>query len=96
MKIKPSTLENLIKEEMKIFFENHGAFPIANEVNPGVQGQQEGDMNEMKSDLKLIYMRLLEHLGGEKLLEEIVKNTNPRVLRETLDSIAKLYSVRVQ
>lgn len=98
MKIKPSRLENLIKEEIQIFFENHGSFPIENEVLPGIQGQQqqeEAEMTEMKSDLKLIYMRLLEHLGGEKLLEELVKNVNPRVLREAMDAIAKLYSVKI-
>lgn len=91
MKVKPTHLENLIKEEIKIFFENHGSFPVADQTLA-----QEGDVNEMKSDLRMIYQRLLEHLGGEKLLEELVKNVNPRMLREAMDIIAKTYSVKLQ
>ena len=97
MKIKPSNLENLIKEEIKIFFENHGTFPVAeDEALPGTLAD-EAEVNEiMKSDLKLMYMRLLQHLGTEKLLEELVKNLNSRALREVLDTLAKLYDIRIQ
>lgn len=91
MKIKQSEVEKIIKEELKIFFENDGKFP-------GTSAPEEENfqnMNEMmKSDLKLMYERLLQNLGAEKLLYEIVNKINPKALREVIEMLGKLYDIR--
>lgn len=100
MKIKRSLLEQIIKEEVAIFRENHGHFPPSMEdecSSSSPMAPMEGEMDEMmKSDLRLMYSKLLEHLGAERLTSEILKHLNPRALRDVLETLAKLYGLRIQ
>lgn len=51
------------------------------------------ELEEMKSDLKLIYQKLIQHLGPEKFLNDFVRVMNPRALRDSLEQMAKLYQI---
>ena len=92
MKIKKSDLISLINEELKIYYENNESFPVFNNEPVKEKLETSRDTDEMLS-------RLMNSLGEEQVFKQIIKyfdQTNPKMLRQAFDNIAKMYDLRLE
>jgi hypothetical protein len=85
MKLKKSQLEQIILEEITIYRKNNRLINENNAVDEA-----------LRSDSRQILGRLMDNLGAEKLLSELINRIDPKTLQEVLGTLAKLYDIRYE
>jgi len=106
VKLKNSQLEEIIKEEIYMFRKHHGGFvPYEeNEAIPGTLADDEQPLKivkgeplkkpVIKNDVRQMISRLMDNLGADKLVYELVSRVDERALKPVLETLIKLYNIR--
>ena len=94
MKIKKSQLENIIKEELKLFRENHGKFPKTVKESQAFFEEEVSLEEKRESEVDQLISKIVQTTGPERFIEMLSKFVDRRAMYDALTKMMERMNIK--